>query len=102
MMWLGTKTTKDQGTRDVKTKQANELGLFDMSGNVCEWCQDRYGKKYYSGGSHTNPTGPSSGSSRLKRGGSWCLYAWHCRVSFRDSFAPDGRGDGLGLRLALQ
>ena len=86
-------------THPVGQKQANELGLYDMAGNVCEWCQDWYGS--YSSGAQTNPTGPSSASNRVYRGGGWDDDAWDCRVSSRFSSAPDGSGDSLGLRLAL-
>ncbi len=87
-------------TQVVGTKQPNELGLYDMSGNVSEWCSDR--NDSYSSDSQTNPTGASSGSYRVLRGGSWQDNAKNCRVSKRDYNTPVFRRSYLGLRLVLE
>ncbi|MBR0038153.1 MAG: SUMF1/EgtB/PvdO family nonheme iron enzyme [Bacteroidales bacterium] len=89
----------DRKTHPVAQKQPNELGLYDMSGNVWEWCYDWKGS--YPSGAQTDPTGASSGSSRVGRGGSWNLDAAGCRAANRDSSTPSYRYDNLGFRLAL-
>ena len=86
-------------THSVATKLPNELGIYDMSGNVWEWCADWYGD--YSSGAQTNPKGPYEGLGRVFRGGSWFDIVGCCRSSFRFGNYPANRGYDLGLRLAL-
>ena len=86
-------------THAVGTKQPNELGIYDMSGNVWEWCQNWYGA--YSSPSQVNPTGANSGSCRVCRGGCWGSGARNCRSSCRYYDTPDNRYYALGLRLVL-
>jgi formylglycine-generating enzyme required for sulfatase activity len=85
-------------THSVGEKAPNELGLYDMSGNVYEWCNDRYGD--YESSEQTNPKGPKSGSSRVRRGGSWSSRARFCRVSYRNVDTPGHRVSAIGFRLA--
>jgi formylglycine-generating enzyme required for sulfatase activity len=87
-------------THAVKTKSPNELGLYDMSGNVWEWCRDWYGG--YSSAAVTNPIGPASGTDRVIRGGCWLDDAQYCRVAYRSYGEPECYVViYLGLRLAL-
>ena len=93
--WYG--SNSGNCTHRVGEKQPNELGLYDMSGNVWEWCEDWYGG--YSVTPQRDPLGAADGSSRVVRGGCWDLGARSCRVSFRILSTPDYRDYNLGFRL---
>ncbi len=89
-------------TNPVAGKVPNYWGLYDMSGNVWEWCLDWFDSGYYSGGAMTDPTGPSSGSRRVERGGAWPYYARYCRSANRSSSHYLYRSHNLGFRLLRQ
>jgi len=89
-------------THPVGTKAPNELGIYDMSGNVMEWCNDWYSNTYYSVSPSTNPQGPSSGTARILRGGSWYDFSIYCASAKRNGDQPINRINILGARLVIE
>lgn len=98
VMWF--KENSKGQSHEVKSKLANELGLYDMSGNISEWCNDWYFNSYANSGTQINPTGPSFGTTKVYRGGSWNDKSLACRVSKRSNMNPIYRNKLVGLRLA--
>lgn len=92
-------TNADNTTHEVAQKQGNELGLYDMSGNVNEWCNDFYAR--YTTAAQTNPQGPVAGTGMVYRGGAYNEGARLCRVTYRSSQLSGYRSSRIGLRLAM-
>jgi formylglycine-generating enzyme required for sulfatase activity len=88
-----------ESTSPVGNYQPNAWGIYDMHGNLMEWCQDWYSDGYYGSSTGADPKGPSTGTSRVLRGGSWYSNAVGVRSALRDTNSPVGRHDFIGFRV---
>jgi len=95
------KTNSGNSTHEVGEKRPNELGIFDMSGNVAEWCEDFYDHNYYNISSSDNPAGPVDGVNKVNRGGSWLMEESYQHVVNRNLGSPSERTPSVGFRLAM-
>ncbi len=86
----------------VGTKKSNELGVYDMSGDVWQWCSDWFDAKYYMASPSNNPMGPSTTKVKVVRGGSWWGPMRDCRTANRDNFPPESKDDDVGFRLVIR